>query len=103
MSRSVLMWALKNCFRIEDAFWILDKWPQAIKVIPLTGRLWLKKLSVREQTGKVMEQKLARIQVLLSKEIAQYQQRDIRYWSGIIQELREMRRKGSLLPEDSIP
>jgi len=94
--RRLLLWGLKNVFRVEDAIWILDTWPETTGLLSQTHRSWLKVLS---STKDVSVSLYGRAQTLLSKEIAKHQLEDVRYWSSIIQELRELRRNGLLIPE----
>lgn len=75
MSTRLLRWALRNAFRIDDAQWIFETWPAA------------RSLAVTLSADRLM------------REIAMLQKNDVRYWSPIIGELREMRRNGELLPE----
>lgn len=94
--RRLLLWGLKNVFRVEDAIWILNTWPETKGLLPQARRPWLKLLS---SPKNVSVEVYGRAQSLLSKEIAKHQLEDVRYWSSIIQELREMRKKGTLIPE----
>jgi hypothetical protein len=83
VSRPVLLWALRNVFRPEDAQWIFETWPGARSLPVLHERRWLATLS---NAG-------------LMREIGLLQRQDILYWSPIIHELREMRRTGLLIAE----
>jgi len=95
-TRSILQWALRNVFRVEDAQWIFETWPAARSLPVLRERSWLAALSVSaEPGGPALEAILAD----LMHEIALLQQKDILYWSPIIHELREMRRNGLLIAE----
>ncbi len=94
--RYLLLWGLKNVFRVEDALWILDTWPETKGFFSQVHRSWLKLLS---STKSVSLEVYGRAQSLLSKEIGKHQLEDVRYWSTIIQELRELRKKGMLIPE----
>lgn len=76
VSRPMLQWALRNVFRLEDAQWIFETWPAA------------RSLRVRTFSTDT-----------LMREIGLLQQQDVRYWSPIVDELRDMRRNGLLLPE----
>lgn len=94
--RNVLTWALNNVFRVEDAIWIFEKWPEAKRLLSRSHRSWLKLISTPRNVNITF---YSRAQNLLSKEIAKYQIADIRYWSPIIQELRELRKNRMLIPE----
>lgn len=93
----LLIWAMKNCFRIEDAQWIFSTWPRATSLVDETERTWVKRLA--RIMGGLPAEKLAVMQKMLLDEIGRLQHADIQYWSPIIQELRELRRKGRLLPQ----
>lgn len=99
-SRVVLRWCLLNCFRVDDAVRILEGWPAAEALIPEVGRPWLRDLASVWTAGAPLDvESEARLQAALNAEIAEHQRRDIFHWSGIIDELRQMRKTGSLLPE----
>jgi hypothetical protein len=83
VSRPLLQWALHNTFRIEDAQWIFETWPAARSLPVLRERSWLRTLSIDG----------------LVREIGVLQKNDIRYWSPIIDELRDMRRNRLLIAE----
>lgn len=89
-----LRWGLQNVFRIEDALWLLEKWPRSGDMIPRIGRRWLSEIL---SSGGVESWNYERIQSMLTAEIAHLQHMDFLYWSPVIQELREMRRAGRLL------
>ena len=67
----------------EDAQWILQTWPAARSLPILRERSWLRTLSIDG----------------LMREIGTLQKNDIRYWSPIIDELRDMRRNRLLIAE----
>jgi hypothetical protein len=79
ITRPLLQWALRNVFRVEDAQWVLERWPAA-RSLPV----------VRERTLSIAG---------IAREIAVLQRNDMRYWSPIIDELRTMRKSGVLLVE----
>lgn len=96
----LLAWALRNCFRVEDAAWILDAWPRATDVARRGRRASLGLLALRRAKGAEVDPDLfGEVQSKLAQEIAELQRKDVAWWSGIIGELREMRRAGTLLPE----
>ena len=92
-----LSWGLRNVFRVEDALWILETYPRAKPLFLRINRSWLRLLS-SSRKGLPIEV-YSRAQSLLSEEIAQYQIADVQYWATIIQELRNLRRDGKLIPE----
>lgn len=92
-----LRWALQNCFRIEDAQWILSTWHPPSVLLREIRRPWVNRLSRATIAPSVTD--LGTIQGLIMNEIGRLQKLDIQYWSPIIRELKEMRRKGMLLPE----
>jgi hypothetical protein len=79
VTRPLLQWALRNVFRPEDAQWIFETWPAA-RSLPV----------VRERTFSLTG---------IARDIASLQQKDLQYWSPIIDELRAMRRSGLLIAE----
>jgi len=100
--KAVLTWALRHAFRIEDAVQILETWPSARGLLESVGCAWLRQLESIWTPGTPLDaEDHARVQLALNAEIGEHQRRDLLYWSGIIDELREMRRAGTLLPEGS--
>jgi len=95
-NRQSLIWALKNVFRVEDAFWIFERWPEAKHLVSRIHRPWLNMIS---SAGNVDVELYSRVQSLLSNDIARNQIEDIRYWSSIVQELRDLRKNRMLIPE----
>jgi len=70
---AVLRWASRNCFRAEERALILARLGQSRSI---------------DRCAKD-----------IAREVAALQAKDRNYWSRIIDELREMRREGKLLPE----
>lgn len=90
----LLRWGLMNCFQVELAQWIMSRWPTAVEIANKSRRVWLRALALGHSESADQG-----IRAGLALEIATLQQRDTAYWSGIIQELRELRRTGALLIE----
>jgi hypothetical protein len=95
-SSRLLLWCLNNVFRLEEALWIFKTYPQSRSLVRQTNRRWLKLLSNARELDIAL---YSRAQSLLSREIAQHQTADIKYWSSIIQELRDLRKQGKLVAE----
>ncbi|MBI3267897.1 MAG: hypothetical protein HYZ53_02665 [Planctomycetes bacterium] len=97
---ALLRWGMARCFRLDVAVWILTAFPHAPRAAIGAGPEWPRTLLSKWTPGEEVptEAGLA-VQAQLAAEQGRQQQADIRYWSRILQELRELRRAGALLPE----
>ncbi|MBI4821016.1 MAG: hypothetical protein HY791_32450 [Deltaproteobacteria bacterium] len=91
-----LRWALDNSFRVEDVLAILSDDPRGRQIAARSRRAWVAKLASCKAPGAA---DLDRAQDQLALELAQIQRSDVKYWSPVIEELKEMRRSGALLIE----
>jgi len=98
-TQKLILWAFQNCFRIEDAEWLVDACRDRGLKLPQTRSRWLLEFIRRREKTGWSSARYEQIQTLIGAKIAKYQRRDIDYWSGIIQELKELRRKNMLLSE----
>jgi hypothetical protein len=99
MNRSLLRWSLENSFRIDDACELLDRFPEAREIAASLQRDWVRALGALYVGGRLRDRGAGQVQELLAREVARLQRRDTAYWSSIIDELRQMRRLGRLLPD----
>ena len=102
---TVLRWALKNVFRFEEAEWILRSFAGAWRLAAVSRRRSVAQLARAwpGQKGGFSPEVEARVRAALNAEIAALQQRDVAYWSPVIQELRALRRSGGLLRAGTLP
>lgn len=94
----LLRWALNNLFRAEDLVRVLESRPEARPEAARSGRPALRALvdtrSFRLRRGG---RALAACRRAIALEVARLQEKDVRYWSPVMRELRVLRAKGLLL------
>lgn len=98
ITRRTLRWALKNLFRAEDLHWLLESRPgfraEALRIRPEPVRALVDPRTLGMRRG---DRALAVCRRAIALEIAGLQQRDVRYWSPVVRQLRTLRAKGGLM------
>ncbi len=87
-SSALLRWALLNSFSAEDLEEIIAAHPGAVAIARRLQRPALRHLRNLDACRR-----------MIAAEIAEYQRRDMIYWTPVLRELRELRARGELLPE----
>lgn len=97
--RRVARWALETTFRVDDAVAWARRWPTVRAAAATLSRPGLRALrpaliAGREPPPRALE--AARRAV--ASEIAAHQEADVAYWRPIVDELRQLRSAGQLMP-----
>lgn len=97
---SVLSWALRNIFRAEDLWNVIQAQGSWIRRVHLEDSPAARPLhAVWSRGGHPTLKHLSRAARLLSQATSALQDKGRAYWLPIIDELRRMRSEGKLLPE----
>ena len=93
-------WAASNLFSLPELRLFFEEHPDALSAIgpepiPAVKEFGEQVLS----NGDVTEELADRVNLGMQQRIAVFQQTDRRYWRKVIEDLRELRRTGKLLPE----
>ncbi|MBI5244723.1 MAG: hypothetical protein HY922_13725 [Elusimicrobia bacterium] len=95
---SLLAWALRNVFRVEDLWAILERHASALAKISMPGAA--RRLCRIASTGREpSEREFLAASRKLAREALILQERGRSYWVPILRELRRLRAEGRLLPE----
>jgi hypothetical protein len=96
------VWAADNLFTLPELRLFFEAHPGALPAIGLEPVPGLKEFAQQLfSTGDVREEVAARVNLGMQQRIAGLQQADRRYWRDIIDELRQFRATGNLMPEGS--
>jgi len=98
-----LGWALENCLGLTELCRLLREHAESIAALappaaePLSG-------AVREvvDTGELSPATEDTLDAWLERRISEHRRADRRYWVAIIEELRQLRRSASLMPEGAL-
>ena len=98
VSPADLAWAVANLFTIDALFTVAEAFPQWIDAAPPGAPPSLLTIAARP-LDESPEEVLSEISQWLARTITRHQVADRLHWRGIIEELRDLRRTGRLMPE----
>lgn len=96
--RGLILWALRNVFRVEDLWAIMERYAAALpegSLPPAGRRLYRKAAAGREPS----EREFVAASRLLAREALRLQELGRAYWVPILADLRRFRAAGLLLPQ----